>query len=100
MVLGNLLDISDLPHRSFALLAQRYGPVMSVRLGMTLVIVMSSVCAARGIIQKHSAHVSAGNWTDAWHGGGYGADSILCIQPHQKWRALRRLGMDKLFSLR
>ncbi|TVU06306.1 hypothetical protein EJB05_49513, partial [Eragrostis curvula] len=100
-LLGNLLDIgSDLPHRAFTRLAQRHGSLMSVRLGTTRVIVASSASAAREILQKHSAHVTCGNWTDAWRGGGFGANSLFSFQPLHKRRALRRLGMETLFSAR
>lgn len=99
-VLGNLLDITDLPHRSFARIAERYGSVMSLRLGTTPFVVVSSGSAAREILQKHSTCISAGNWNDAWRGGGYGAESIFSFHPPHKWRMLRRLGMEKLFSTR
>lgn len=41
-IIGNLLKLSNKPHRSLATLSERYGPLMSLRLGSRTTIVVSS----------------------------------------------------------
>ncbi|CAL4906997.1 unnamed protein product [Urochloa decumbens] len=98
-VIGNVLQISrKLPHRSMACLAERYGPLMTVRLGTSLFVVASSPSTAREILQTHNASLSGRSPADAWSGAGHGANSVLVLPPRRKWRALRRLGTVRLFS--
>ncbi|KAK3158121.1 hypothetical protein QOZ80_2AG0133170 [Eleusine coracana subsp. coracana] len=97
-VIGNVLHMSKLPHRSLARLAERYGPLMTVRLGTSLYIVASSPSTAREILQRHNASLSGRSPADAWRGGGHGDNSIFVLQPRRKWRMLRRLGAAHLFS--
>lgn len=103
-IIGNLLAMSKLPHRSLARLAERYGPLMTVRLGTNLVIVASSPSTAREILQTHCASLSGRSApTDAWRARGHSDNSIFVLQPcdgDDKWRTLRRLGMAQLLSPR
>jgi len=50
--------MSKLPHRSLACLAERYRPLMTVRLGTNLVIVASLPSTAHEILQTHRASLS------------------------------------------
>ncbi|KAL6642539.1 hypothetical protein ACP70R_020720 [Stipagrostis hirtigluma subsp. patula] len=100
-VIGNVLHVSRKhPHRSLACLAERHGPLMTVRLGASLFVVASAPAAAREILQRHSASLSGRSPADAWRGAGHGANSVFVLQPGAKWRALRRLGAAQLFSPR
>ncbi|XP_020083333.1 cytochrome P450 76M5-like [Ananas comosus] len=58
-IIGNILDVGAQPHRSLARLARIYGPVMSVRLGLTTTVVVSSPAAAREVLQKKDQALSA-----------------------------------------
>lgn len=99
-VIGNLLALGKLPHRSMARLAERYGSLMTLRLGANLVIVASSPSAAREILQKHCASLSGRSSPDALRGCGHSDNSIFVLPPCGKWRALRRIGMAQLLSPR
>jgi cytochrome P450 len=104
-IIGNLLAMSSLPHRSLASLAERYGPLMTVRLGTNLVIVASSPSTAREILQTHCASLSGRSAPpDAWRARGHSDNSIFVLQPScdgdHKWRTVRRLGMAQLLSPR
>ncbi|KAG6670721.1 hypothetical protein I3843_Q042900 [Carya illinoinensis] len=46
-IIGNLLDMGDKPHESLAMLAQIYGPIMSLRLGQVTTIIISSAQMAK-----------------------------------------------------
>ncbi|XP_020113466.1 oryzalexin E synthase-like [Ananas comosus] len=60
-IVGNILDVGAQPHRSLARLARVYGPVMSVRLGLSTTVVVSSPAAAREVLQKKDQALS-GRW--------------------------------------
>ncbi|KAF8756304.1 hypothetical protein HU200_011125 [Digitaria exilis] len=98
-IIGNMLHINrNLPHRSLARLAERYGPLMSIRLGTSLFVVASSPSTARDILHRHNASLSGRSPADAWSAGGHGANSVFVLAPRRKWRLLRRLGAVHLFS--
>ncbi|KAL6906236.1 hypothetical protein ACP4OV_003837 [Aristida adscensionis] len=100
-IIGNVLHMSKLPHRSLARLADRHGPLMALRLGASLYVVASSPAAAREILQRHNASLSGRSPADAWRGAGHGTNSVFVLPPHSsRWRALRRLGAAHLFSPR
>uniref|UniRef100_A0A0E0M642 Cytochrome P450 family protein n=1 Tax=Oryza punctata TaxID=4537 RepID=A0A0E0M642_ORYPU len=99
-LIGNLLDIGDLPHRSFARLAERYGPLMTVRLGAATCVVASSPATARAVLQTHNASLAGRGLQDAWHAGGHAENSVFVLPPSRKWRLLRKLATAHLFSRR
>jgi hypothetical protein len=104
-IIGNLLAMSSLPHRSLARLAERYGPLMTVRLGTNLVIVASSPSTAREILQTHCASLSGRSAPpDAWRARGHSDNSIFVLQPScdgdHKWRTVRRLSPKRQEPLR
>ncbi|KAM3400035.1 hypothetical protein ACQJBY_005112 [Aegilops geniculata] len=100
-VIGNLLDVvGKLPHRSLAQLAERYGPLMTLRLGTVVVIVASSAATAREVLQTHNTVLSGRNPPDAWNGMGHAANSVFVLPPRRRWRALRRIGAEHLLSPR
>ncbi|CAN6251299.1 unnamed protein product [Urochloa humidicola] len=100
-VIGNLLDVaSRLPHRSLARLAERYGPLMTLRLGSAVVIVASSPAAAREVLRTHNGSITGRNAPDAWNGAGHAANSVFVLPPRRRWRALRRIGAEHLLSPR
>ncbi|OEL19574.1 Cytochrome P450 76C4 [Dichanthelium oligosanthes] len=97
-VIGNLHQLDHLPHRSLARLAARHGPLMSLRLGAVLTVVASSPDTAREIMQRHNADIAARSIGDSMRAGGHCENSVLCLPPRRRWRALRRLGITELFS--
>ncbi|KAG2637878.1 cytochrome P450 76C1-like [Panicum virgatum] len=99
-IIGSILHMSKLPHRSLARLAERYGSPMTLRLGMSLFIVVSSPSTAREVLQTHNASLSGRNPANAWSAGGHGANAVFVLQPGRKWHTLRRLAVAQLFSPR
>ncbi|KAM0911310.1 hypothetical protein ACQ4PT_013575 [Festuca glaucescens] len=100
-VIGNLLHVAGcLPHRSLAHLAERYGPLMTLRLGTVVMIVASSATTAREVLQTHNATLAGRNPPDTWHAMGHAANSVFVLPPRHKWRALRRIGTERLLSPR
>ncbi|KAI3414710.1 uncharacterized protein J3R85_016009 [Psidium guajava] len=54
-VIGNLLELGNLPHKSLAKLARTYGPIIKLRLGHVTTVVISSPALAKEILQTHDA---------------------------------------------
>ncbi|KAL8134969.1 cytochrome P450 CYP736A12-like [Apium graveolens] len=52
---GSLFELGKLPHRSLYKMSQKYGPIMSLRLGLIPTIVVSSPAAAELFLKTHDA---------------------------------------------
>ncbi|ESR36897.1 hypothetical protein CICLE_v10030181mg [Citrus x clementina] len=52
-VIGNLLELGAKPHKSLTKLAKIHGPIMSLRLGQVITVVVSSPSMAKAILQNH-----------------------------------------------
>ena len=57
-IVGNIFQIGSNPHQSLARLAKTYGPLMSLKLGSTIVIVGSSPDAAMEILKTRDCNLS------------------------------------------
>lgn len=98
-LIGNLhQQLDHMPHHSLARLAARHGPLMTLRLGTILTVVASSPDMAREILRTHNADIAARSVGDSMRAGGHCHNSVLCLPPRHKWRALRRLCTAELFS--
>ncbi|KAK3157316.1 hypothetical protein QOZ80_2AG0119230 [Eleusine coracana subsp. coracana] len=97
-VIGNLNHIGTLPHLSLHILAKRYGPFMSLRLGSVPVIVGSSVDAARFFLKTHDtafldrARTAVGRYTL------YNCSNMSWSPYGPYWRQARKLWQAELFS--
>ncbi|OAY85285.1 Oryzalexin E synthase [Ananas comosus] len=100
-IIGNILDVGAQPHRSLARLARVYGPVMSVRLGLTTTVVVSSPAAAREVLQKKDQALS-GRWVpDAMRALGHHETSTLWLPTGDPLRKhLRAVITTHIFSPR
>ncbi|XP_030518299.2 geraniol 8-hydroxylase-like [Rhodamnia argentea] len=54
-IVGNLLQLGDLPHKSLAKLASAYGPIIKLELGFVTTVVISSPALAKEILQARDA---------------------------------------------
>jgi cytochrome P450 len=100
-LLGNLLDLGANPHRSLARLADRHGPVMTLRLGTVTTVVASSASAARDVLQRHDAVFSARSVPDATRARDHDGHSMGWLPPGSpRWRALRKVCSVELFAPR
>ena len=75
-IIGNLNMISTLPHHSFQKLSQKYGDIMSVRLGQVLTIVVSSSSVVELFLKTHDIVFSSQPKTQATIYLNYGRKGI------------------------
>ncbi|MFQ6627184.1 hypothetical protein Gotur_004874, partial [Gossypium turneri] len=54
-IFGNLFQLGDEPHRALAKLANIHGDIMTLKLGQTTTLVLSSAAMAKEILQTHDA---------------------------------------------
>ncbi|TVU45128.1 hypothetical protein EJB05_04601, partial [Eragrostis curvula] len=98
-LVGNLLSLGALPHRSLARLAARHGPVMTLRLGTVTTVVASSADAAREFLHRHDAAFSGRFLFDSSHVFAHYTHSMAWLPPGSpRWRALRKVCSGELFA--
>ncbi|TVU10501.1 hypothetical protein EJB05_44036, partial [Eragrostis curvula] len=98
-LVGNLLSLGAHPHRSLARLAERHGPVMTLRLGTVTTVVASSADAAREFLQRHDAACSGRFLFDGTHAFAHYAHSMVWLPASSpRWRALRKVCSGELFA--
>nr|GMD51790.1 geraniol 8-hydroxylase-like [Ipomoea batatas] len=98
-VIGNIHLLGEQPHQSLARLAQKYGPVMNLKLGLINTVVISSPAMAKQALQKQdlafSTHRSI---PDALRANNHSQFSVGLLPVASRWRALRKIMNSNIFS--
>ncbi|KAF8022904.1 hypothetical protein BT93_F0422 [Corymbia citriodora subsp. variegata] len=101
-VIGHMpmLAKSHLPHRTFASMADRYGPIFTVRLGLSAAVVVSSSEIAKECFTKHDLALASRPQLLAFEVMGYN-NALLAMAPYGPyWREVRKIATLKLLSSR
>jgi len=100
-LVGNILELRGEPHHALARLAATHGPVMSLRLGTTDAIVVTSAAAARDVLQRYDHVLAARSVSDAGRALGNHEHSVIWLPPTSPlWKRLRAVCTNHLFSAR
>ncbi|XWS49843.1 hypothetical protein CRYUN_Cryun12cG0037900 [Craigia yunnanensis] len=97
-IFGNLFDLGDKPHKSLAKLANTHGPVMSLKLGSLITVVVSSEKMAKEILQKHDLTFSNRTTVDALRACQQHEVGLPWIPVSPLWRTLRKVCKTHLFT--
>ncbi|KAK1423386.1 hypothetical protein QVD17_18688 [Tagetes erecta] len=97
-IIGNIHLLGDQPHISLAKLAKTHGPIMSLKLGHITTLVISSVDAAKEVLQKQDLAFSDRYVPDALHACNHSQYSVAWIPVCTEWRTLRRILNTNIFS--
>ncbi|KAK3434489.1 hypothetical protein EUGRSUZ_D01958 [Eucalyptus grandis] len=97
-VIGNLLELGNLPHKSLAKLAHTYGPIIKLQLGAITTVVISSPTLSREILQTHDVSFANRMIPDAVTAFNQGMHSLPWVPVSPLWRNLRRIFNVHLFS--
>jgi hypothetical protein len=99
-IVGNLLQLGKKPNESLFHLATKYGPLMSLSLGMKTTVVVSSPAMAKEVLKTHD-HVLAGR-TVIQSASLFPTTSphLIWAQYGSHWRMLRRISNTELFSVK
>uniref|UniRef100_A0A2N9ICL8 Cytochrome P450 n=1 Tax=Fagus sylvatica TaxID=28930 RepID=A0A2N9ICL8_FAGSY len=96
-VVGNIFQLGWAPHKSFAELGRKHGPIMTLWLGSMGTVVISSNEVAREMFKNHDV-VLAGRKIYESMKGNYGNEgSLITAQYGAHWRMLRRLCTTEFF---
>ncbi|KAI7740742.1 hypothetical protein M8C21_033923 [Ambrosia artemisiifolia] len=98
-IIGNLLHLSDKPHRSLATLSKRYGPLMSLKLGTRTTIVVSSPDIAKEFFQTHDLSFSSRSVPETSKVMDHDKYSIAFLPVGDHWRRLRKISKEYIFSV-
>ncbi|KAL1832716.1 hypothetical protein ACET3Z_002367 [Daucus carota] len=97
-VLGHLHMLGKLPHRNLYNLSQKYGPIMSLRLGSVPTVILSSPAAVELFFKTHDTVFASRPSTQAGDYLLYGTKGIGFAKYGAYWRSARKLCMVELLS--
>lgn len=97
-LIGNLHQLSSLPHRSITYLSQKYGPLMLLRLGQTPTLVISSAHHAKEIAKSHDIFFSDRPHTPAAKALFYGCTDVGFLPFGEEWRVKRKICVHEFLS--
>ncbi|PSS08393.1 Cytochrome P450 CYP736A12 like [Actinidia chinensis var. chinensis] len=91
--------LGHLPHRSLQNLAKKYGPIMSMKLGSTAAIIVSSPEAAELFLKTHDILFASRPKIQASDIMAYGSRGLAFSEYGPYWRNVRRLCTSELLSV-
>jgi len=97
-VIGNLLELGNLPHKSLAKLARTYGPIIKLQLGFVTTVVISSPTLAKEILQSHDAIFANRTTPDAITAHDHHQLGLPWIPVSPLFRNLRKIYNSHLLS--
>lgn len=97
-IIGNFHLLGHQPHKSFANLSKKYGPVMSLKLGYTTTVIISSSDAAKEVLKFQDLVFSNRSVLDIVHAHGHSHLSVVWLPVGSRWRKLRKIMNSCMFS--
>ncbi|KAK6920983.1 Cytochrome P450, partial [Dillenia turbinata] len=99
-IIGNLPHLGPVPHHSLAALAQKYGPLMHLRLGSVHVVVAASASVAAQFLKVHDANFSSRPPNSGAKHIAYNYQDLVFAPYGPRWRMLRKICNVHLFSVK
>ncbi|KAL7158922.1 hypothetical protein ABFS83_02G175800 [Erythranthe nasuta] len=97
-IFGNLLQLGPLPHRDFAALCEKYGPLVYIRLGGVDAITTNDPDIIREILRQQDDVFASRPRTLAAERLAYGCGDVALAPLGPKWKRLRRICMEHLLT--
>ncbi|GLJ32532.1 hypothetical protein SUGI_0654570 [Cryptomeria japonica] len=97
-IVGNILQLGKKPNESLWALSQKYGPLMTLSLGMKTAVVVSSSEMAKEVFKTHDQNFAGRILIEAAKILSHHESSIAFAQYGDYWRKLRRIATTELFS--
>nr|BCD59211.1 cytochrome P450 76AD [Bougainvillea peruviana]BCU88504.1 cytochrome p450 76AD [Bougainvillea peruviana] len=95
---GNIFELGDKPHRSFANLAKTHGPLMSLRLGRVTTIVVSSAEVAKEMFLKNDQSLANRSVPNSVTAGDHHKLTMSWLPVSPKWKNFRKITAVHLLS--
>ncbi|GLJ19391.1 hypothetical protein SUGI_0349390 [Cryptomeria japonica] len=96
--IGNLPQLGDKPHQSLFLLAQKYGPLMTIKMGRQTSLVVSSPSMAREVLKNNDQSFSSRKTNIAARTFAYQGTTLVWSPYGPQWRLLRKICTTEIFS--
>ncbi|KAH7692681.1 Premnaspirodiene oxygenase protein [Dioscorea alata] len=97
-IIGNLLQLTSLPHRSFHALSQTYGPLMLVRIGQVPTLIVSSPDTALEVLKTHDLAFANRPFSKPFFKLNNGGSNISFAQYGDYWRQTKKLAVVHLLN--
>ncbi|XP_027339859.1 cytochrome P450 CYP736A12-like [Abrus precatorius] len=97
-IIGNLHMLGTLPHRTLQSLAQKYGPIMSLQLGLVPTVVVSSSQTAELFLKTHDVVFASRPKLQASEILSYGSKGMAFSEYGPYWRNMRKMCTLQLLS--
>lgn len=98
-IIGNILElVGKNPLDAFTHLSKIYAPIITLKLGISTTIVISSPKIAKEALHTYDIVFSSRTVPDAAKTLGHDKVSMVWIPPSAKWRTLRKACATKIFS--
>lgn len=97
-IIGHLHMIGKLPHRNLATLSQRYGPLMSLRLGSIPTVIVSSAQMAQQFLKTHDHVFCSRPPMRCAENLFYNSTDLTFLPYGHYWRLARRICVSELLS--
>ncbi|KAK1357321.1 putative flavonoid 3',5'-hydroxylase [Heracleum sosnowskyi] len=98
-IIGHLHMLGKLPHHTLYKLSQKYGPIMSLRLGSIPTIVVSSPDAAELFLKTHDAVFASRPKAQVAETLWYGTKAMIFTEYGAYWRNVRKFCTLELLSV-
>ncbi|KAF8391759.1 hypothetical protein HHK36_021993 [Tetracentron sinense] len=97
-IIGSLFKLGSRPHESLAELAKTYGPLMTLKLGQTTTVVVSSSTMAKEVLQKNDQAFSNRTIPDAVGALNHHEVSMVWLPVSPQWRSFRKICNQQMFT--
>ncbi|XP_062074093.1 flavonoid 3'-monooxygenase CYP75B137-like [Humulus lupulus] len=97
-MVGNLLSLEPELHSYFASLSQTYGPILKLRLGSKLKIIVTSPSLAREVLKENDIVFANRDVPNVTRSSAYGVTDIVWTSYGPEWRMLRKVCVLKMLS--
>ncbi|XP_077246727.1 flavonoid 3'-monooxygenase-like [Tasmannia lanceolata] len=97
-LIGNLPFLEPELHRCFAKLAKTYGPIMKLRIGTKLCVVISSPSIAKEVLRDHDTIFANRDVPAAALAATYGGLDMVWSPYGPNWRLLRKVCVKEMMS--
>lgn len=98
-IIGSLHLLGNLPHRALHKLSQKYGSIMSIRLGSIQSVIVSSPEAAKLFLGTHDAIFASRPNTEAAKYLSYGSKGMTLTEYGPYWRSVRKFCTLELLNV-
>ncbi|XP_065858001.1 geraniol 8-hydroxylase-like [Euphorbia lathyris] len=108
-LIGNLASLDPELHSYFAALSHKYGPILKLRLGFKLGIIITCPSLAGEVLKEHDITFANRDVPDVARSAAYSANDIVWTPYGPQWRLLRKVcvlnmlnnaTLDSVYSLR